>query len=83
MIPTLTRPTVSWRVQATPLIAFAFVVVNGAWHWRLDEPNASFSAAHPTYPAAMAEARRRHGLPAIGAGGEHITPAQMKEEEAS
>lgn len=79
MMPTLKRPAVSWRVQATAGLAIVFVVRGGYWHWLLDEPNAKPSAGYPSYPAAIAAARRHHGLPLIGPAGEHIT-APPKEE---
>lgn len=61
------RPAViTWRPPAERGLAFVFEVHAGAWHWRLDAPNASNSRGYPTYPAAMAAARAHHGLPAIG-----------------
>lgn len=66
--PETTRPpVVTWRVQAEAGHAFVFSIIDGAWHWRLDAANAAFSPGYPSYPAAMAAARRYHGLPAIGA----------------
>lgn len=79
MMPTLNRPAISWRVQATAGLAIVFTVRGGYWHWLLDEPNAKTSAPYESYPAAIAAARRHHGLPVIGPAGEHI-PAPAKEE---
>lgn len=64
---TATTPAVvTWRTATESGLAFVFSVYGGAWHWRVDAPNAVNSRGYPSYPAAMAAARAHHDLPAIG-----------------
>lgn len=70
-----TPPTVTFRFTGYHAgRTLILTVINGAWHWRIDEPNARNSSGYPSHPAAKAVARAALGLSAIGEAGRHLTP---------